>query len=112
MGTSNTPTKESPEEAGRDLLAMRDEIGREDGPGDIVFGPDFFDPRINGSAPYWEAIVKAIREGRLEIDGRIVTEDDLGKSAAELFPETAAEELAGRMLSLLAQVEPASSHGQ
>jgi hypothetical protein len=88
---------------------MRDEIGLEDGPADIVFGPDFFDPRINGRAPYWEGILKAIKEERLKIDDRPLTEDDLGKSAAELFPGVPANELPNRMLSLLAQVEPIGS---
>ena len=96
-------------ERSRDLIELRDAIAREDGPGDIVFGPDLFDPRINGHAPYWEAILLAIDEERITLDGQPLTRDDLGKTAAELFPSARADELPVLITSLVAQVEPISS---
>lgn len=99
-------------EHSHDLIALRDTIGQEDGPGDIVFGPDLFDPRINGRAPYWEAILQAIDKEQITVDGRPLTKADLGKSAAELFPNAAAEELPALMVSLVAQVEPVGPTGR
>jgi len=99
-------------ESHRDLIVLRDEIGREDGPGDIVFGPDLFDPRINGHAPYWEAILEAIDEGRIMLNGRPLTKDDLGKTAGQLFPNAAIHKLPELLASLVAQVEPIGSADQ
>jgi hypothetical protein len=92
-------------ESGRDLLAMRNEIGREDGPADIVFGPDFFHPSIREDfAPYAEAYEAAIERGEIIVNGSPLTMADLQKPISELFPDLHGRELENAMQELFQQI--------